>query len=113
MYARIVDGVVKKITTAHPNLGNSECALIVEVGEEVQEGWAWTPERCFDETAQPGYAANKRRAEIDAELAELDRWISRATEDICTDPSMKNKLSQQNKNRMDRKAALREERAAL
>lgn len=114
MYARIIDGKVAALTEEAPALVPGECALIVEVHDwEVREGWLWTPEGCINETALPGYAANKRRAEIDAELASLDNLISRATEDICADPSMKNKLSQISRDRMDRKAALRLERAAL
>ncbi|SNS27758.1 hypothetical protein SAMN04488503_0135, partial [Humidesulfovibrio mexicanus] len=33
-----------------PELGTNECALVVEVGDDVAPGWLWTPEGC---TAPP------------------------------------------------------------
>ena len=52
MYARIIQGRVAELFGEVPTLGQAECALIVEVGPDVQAGWAWSPDGC---TPQPDF----------------------------------------------------------
>ena len=50
MYARIVNGKVFELSNVPFTLGDDECAHCVEVGEEVSEGWLWTPGGCIAPT---------------------------------------------------------------
>ncbi|SNS00507.1 hypothetical protein SAMN04488503_2298 [Humidesulfovibrio mexicanus] len=84
MYARIIDGRVAERTEKMPALGETECALIVEVDADVQVGWLWTPEGCVAPTAPPAPDPN---AAIDAEILALEATVTqrRLREALLTD----------------------------
>lgn len=68
MYAGIINNRVAKLTEDKPDLAPGECALIVEVGPEVQVGWLWTPEGCV---APPVPVINPNAA-LFAQIAALE-----------------------------------------
>lgn len=73
MYARIINGRVAERTVDMPGLGETECALIVVVGAEVQVGWLWTPEGCI---APPQPPAPDPNAAIDSEIQGIEAAVT-------------------------------------
>lgn len=72
-YARIIGGVVAKITASSPNLGRGECALIVECGEAVQVGWLFHGGVIVEPPEPPAPDPN---AGIDAQILALEATVT-------------------------------------
>lgn len=68
MYAKIINNLVAERTDDLPELAPGECALIVEVGPEVQVGWLWTPQACVP----PPVPVVNPNAAIFAQIAALE-----------------------------------------
>ena len=67
-----------------------------------------------DEEAKAEYEKNARVAEIDTELAEIDKFLPRSVEDLIESGAIESEsLSQYNQDRLDRKIELRAELSTL
>ncbi len=84
MYARIIDGRVAEVLEDIQELSANECALIVEVNDEVRVGWLWTPKGCI---APPVPPAPDPNAAIDAEILAIEATVTqrRLREALLTD----------------------------
>ncbi len=84
MLARIIENRVAEVFPQAPELGANECALVVEVADDVAPGWLWTPEGC---TAPPEPPAPDPNADINAQILALEATVTqrRLREALLTD----------------------------